>query len=679
MKKIRYKRNIDILKINKRIKTLVLIVFLCFSFILIKLVFINVLEKDIYNKKFDLIVNKKVTSNSVPRGRIYDRNYNLLVDNVAVKTIYYKKEDNVTTKEEIYLAYKISRIIDIDYQITEDDLKEFYIIDYPERANKLITKEELKDLENRKLTSNDIYNLKKERITKKDLIIYDEEDKKAIYIYNLMKKGYYYDEKIIKNKNVTDYEYAYIAENKEELKGFDIKEDWQRKYLYEDALKSILGDISNNGIPYEKKEEYLSLGYALNDRVGISGLEYQYESLLKGEKDIYVVNESNLDIYKEGKRGLDIVLTIDINLQLQVERILEEEILKAKKMPNTKYYDHSFVIITEPNTGEILAISGKKIDYKNKNNYKFTDITYATVTETIQPGSIVKGASMIVGYNSGVVKIGSKEVDRCIQIKNSTKKCSWRTLGTVNDLEALKYSSNVFQYKTAIKVGGGKYCYNCKLNLNPQVFDIYRGTFYQFGLGVLTGVDIPNEFGGYKGNHPDTNLIIDYAIGQYDTYTPMQISQYINTIASNGNRIIPHILKKIHSATNDSSIGKVLYEVEPIILNKVNTEEKYIKRVQKGFRSVLTGGTGIGYMNKKYSPAGKTGTSESFIDTNNDGKIDTKTNTKNFIGYAPYDNPQMTIAVSSPNISDPNRSSYLYNVTKEITKKSTKAYFDIFK
>ncbi len=656
--------------INRRIKFVICLMIICFVSIIVKLVVVNVLQADIYNKKLYQATNIIVKSNSVPRGRIYDRNMNLLVDNVATKVIYYKKPKGMTTKKEILLAYKISRIIDLDYSdLTINMIKDFYIIDQVDKAYQKITTSEWNDFENRQLTDDDIYNFKKKRITDSDLSIYDNNDKKAIYLYFLMNKGYYYDDKIIKKENVSNFEYAYIAENSETLSGFNVKEDWNRIYLYGDTFRSILGDISTNetGIPSEYKDYYLDLGYALNDRVGISGLEYQYESILKGEKDEYLLKGYDLELVTEGKRGLDIVLTIDIKLQQEIEKILKEEIKKAKKMANTSKFDHSFVIIQKPNTGEILAMAGKKITKKGN----FEDITYAINNETVQPGSIVKGASMIVGYNSGVVKIGSTEIDECIYFKGITKKCSWRTMGKINDLLALKYSSNVFQYKTAIKVGKGKYCYNCNVKIDPLAFAIYRGTFYQFGLGSMTGIDFPKESIGYKGYVSDPSLIIDYAIGQFDTYTPIQLSQYINTIASNGNRLIPHLLKSVYRE------NKELYNVTPTILNKVQTDDKYLNRIQTGFRAVMTSGTGVGYMDSKYNPSGKTGTSESFIDTNNDGMIDTKTWSKNFIGYAPSKNPEMSIMVTSPNIGK--NDGYIYNITYNLSRKCTKAYFDIVK
>ena len=202
-----------------------------------------------------------------------------------------------------------------------------------------------------------------------------------------MNRGYSYEEKIIKS-DASDLEYAYISENLDKLDGFNTRIDWERVYPYGDTLRSILGSVSSSeqGIPKEEKSNYLSKGYSLSDRVGISYLEKQYEEYLKGEKDVYeVVDSHNVKLVKEGKRGKDIVLSIDINLQQEVEMIIIEQMKRAKGEANTEYYDHSSVIIQEPNTGEILAIASKKII-----NGEFVDNITSILTSPITPGSVVR-------------------------------------------------------------------------------------------------------------------------------------------------------------------------------------------------------------------------------------------------------------------------------------------------
>ena len=116
--------------------------------------------------------------------------------------------------------------------------------------------------------------------------------------------------------DATEEEFAFVSEQSEELPGFNTKIDWERVYPYGDTLKSILGTVSTSqqGIPAEMKEYYLEKGYSLNDRVGISYIEKQYEEYLHGTKAKYeIINSHETKLIEEGKRGKDIVLTIDIN------------------------------------------------------------------------------------------------------------------------------------------------------------------------------------------------------------------------------------------------------------------------------------------------------------------------------------------------------------------------------
>ena len=675
-------KNKDIkLTIEKRYNILIILILLIMTIIIINLFVVQILKHNYYVNKVEQLSTNIVTSTSTPRGRIYDRNGKIIVDNEAIKVIYYQKPSDVTTKKEIEIAYKVASMINLDYtKLTETNLKKFWIKINSDKAKDKITNDEWELLEQRKLTTSDIENLKLERITEAELDILTVDDRLAAYIYHLMNVGYSYDEKVIKKENVTDSEYASIAENVDNLSGFNVRLDWIRIYPYGDTFKSILGTVSTNetGIPYELKDYYLGLGYSLNDRVGTSYLEYQYESLLKGNKTVYeLLNDGSTRLIDEGSRGNDIVLTIDIELQRAIDSILSEQIIEAKNDANTRYYDHSFVIISDPNNGEILAMSGKQIILKN-GEYKVYDYTPGIITTSVTAGSIVKGASQIVGYNTGALKIGETRNDKCIKIANTPIKCSWTTLGLINDVEALKQSSNVYQYLTAINVGGGVYEYDKALNIDIKAFDTYRNTFKQFGLGSLTGIDLPNESLGYKGDSSLSGYLLDFAIGQYDTYTPIELSQYINTIANGGYRIQPHLLKAVYKPTKDG-LTDLLYEVEPVVLNKVNTKTEYFDRVRMGFREVMASGTGVGYVNSIHNSAGKTGTSESFKDIDGDGNIDVETKSNTFGSYAPYDNPTVSFTVVSPDIYYKETSGSRSLVNKRISYQISQKYFELYK
>ena len=679
---VSYIKNKDIKEtVEKRYSILIGLIIVIMVVLATNLFIVQVIKHDFYVNKVSQLKQNIVTSTSTPRGRIYDRNGKIIVDNKAVKVIYYKKPSGVTTKEEIEVAYKVANMITLDYKnLTENNLRKFWVLNNSDLAKEKITAEEWQLLDERKLTSNDIENLKIERVSEEDLASYDKTDKTAAYIYFLMNKGYSFDEKVIKKEDVTDKEYALIAENINNIKGFDVRLDWERVYPYGDVFRTILGTVSTteSGIPYELKDYYLNLGYELNDRVGTSYLEYQYESILKGEKTVYqILDDGTRKIIDEGSRGKDIVLTIDIELQKAIEEVLEEEVINGKDYPNTKYYNRSFAIISDPNTGEILAMAGKQVVLEN-GEYKVYDYTPGIVTTPVTAGSIVKGASHAVGYKTGALKIGERRDDSCIKIANTPLKCSWTTLGSVDDIGALKYSSNVFQFHTAIKVGGGVYKYNQELNINPEAFTIYRNTFKEFGLGVKTGIDLPVESLGYTSDSTLAGHLLDFSIGQFDTYTPIQLSQYINTIANGGYRIEPHLLKAVYNPTKDG-LTDLLYEVKPVILNKITLEDKYLERIKLGFREGVVSGIANGYVDSKYKPAAKTGTSESFIDTDGDGVIDTQTMSNTFGAYAPYDNPEVSFVIVSPDIYYHDTSTSRAPINRIISNRISQKYFEIYK
>ena len=671
MRKINYE-----VIINKRI-FIFFIVIGVFSLVLFnKLFSVMIIDNKIYSEKLDSLMGKSITLNRAPRGRIYDRNYNVIVDNKAINVIVYKKEKGTTIEEMIKLAYEVSKHLELD--ITKFNLrakKEFYLAKYSDACKKKITEKENDLLKQRKLSNKDIEELKLERITLDELNIFKEEDLRAGYLYYLMSKGYSYEEKIIKS-DVSDKEFAYISENSEKLEGFSTKVDWERVYTYGDSLRTILGSVSSSsqGLPSEEKDYYLKLGYSLNDRVGLNYLEKQYEEYLRGEKSEYqAVNSHELKLIKEGKMGNDIVLSIDMNLQLEVEKLIDEQLYKTKNEANTEYYDHSSVIISDPNTGEILVMASRKLV-----GDKIIDNVNSVLISPITPGSVVKGASMLVGYETGAIHFGEKMLDECVKISGAPAKCSSvLDLGVIDDIMAMAKSSNVYQFKTAIRVNGQEYYREMKLNFNQKAFDTYRNMYHAFGLGVKTGIDLPIESKGYSSVDKSAGNLLDFVMGQYETYTPVQLLQYVSTIAMNGNRIKPHLLKEVR----DSS-GEVLYKAPTEVLNIVDVKSENLKRVQEGFYAVMhmPGGYGNWYTDDKMDAAGKTGTSQSFIDTDNDGVIDTETITTSFIGYAPFNSPKVSFMITSPNCSHINGSTYdfvslvNYRLTREVTKK----YYEMF-
>ena len=625
----------------KKIIWIALLLTLIFSFFIYRIYDLAYNKKEYYLNEAELINEVYVTGTSAPRGRILDVNGKVLVDNIGVNTIYYHKPSGMTIKKELEIAEKLAELTNYEYKYSESKLKEFYLIKYQEKVDLLITEEEYELYNERKLSSEELEKIKLSRITDEMINRLSKKELYSSYFYFLMNDGYSYDNKCLIS-DVSDEVYASILES--DLPGIFGEMEWSRNYYYGDTLKTIFGEISNS-LPAEKKE-LLNDGYSLTDKVGISGLEEYYEEYLKGEKAVYKVGSDNsLELVSEAKRGSDLILEIDIEIQLEVERIIKEEMLKAKKTANTEFYKESYALISEPSTGAIKAVAGIRLITNGKDT-SFQDVSINVIKNAYTVGSAVKGASMAVGYQNGIIDIGSTMTDSCVKLWSEPAKCSYRRLGTLNDINALALSSNYYQFIIALGIMGYNYTYNMKAEATLEDFNAYRNTFAEFGLGAKTGIDLPGESTGLKGTTIAPDLLMNLAIGQYDLYTPVELLQYINTIANNGSRLGLSLMNSIKE--NETTILERKIEV----LNEVNLEEKYLDRIKEGFRNVMKSGTGYWYVSQNISAAGKTGTSESYIDSNFDGTLDSYVLSNTFLMYAPFDNPKYSIVVISPNTSN---------------------------
>lgn len=279
----------------------------------------------------------------------------------------------------------------------------------------------------------------------------------------------------------------------------------------------------------------------------------------------------------------------------------------------------------------------------------------------------------MVGYKEGAIDIGEEMIDDCVKLYNIPKKCSWKRLGVVDDIKALSLSSNVFQFKTALKVANINYKYNMKVEDVSLAFEKYREFFKSIGLGSKTGIDLPIDGVGNIGAKNSPDLYLNYVIGQYDTYTTMQLSEYISTIANYGTRVSPHLLLEVKDEDN-----KTYLKYKPVS-SKIDIDSKYINRVRAGFEEVMKTGLGKNFMGSVSNPSGKTGTSETFFDSNNDGVIDTPTVSNAFVGFYPSDIPKMSIAITFPNIMRISGNEDRSYANKTITKKIVEIFDKLYK
>ncbi len=383
---------------------------------------------------------------------------------------------------------------------------------------------------------------------------------------------------------------------------------------------------------------------------------------MKGKKAKYLVNSDNtLTLVEEEQKGNDLVLSIDIDIQMKAEEIIKDKILLGKKYPNTDYYKDSYALVSNPLTGEIIAMAGIRLNSDDT----WSDISLNTINKSFTIGSAVKGATIAVGYQNNLIKMGEYITDSCVKLYLTPEKCSFKRLGRINDLTALANSSNYYQFMIAIALTGNTYKPNMKLNATEEHFKIYRDMLASFGLGAITNIDLPGETTGIIGSTVADDLLLNLAIGQYDTYTPIEVLQYINSMAS-GTRMSLSLMKEIRC--DDEVVVK--NEIE--ILNDVAVDAEYLNRIREGLTLVLKEGTGKIYVRDDLLAAGKTGTSESFYDSDNDGVVDVKTITSTFAGFFPNEDPKYSVVVITPNISHNNGTNdTMYYGASKITKEIT--------
>lgn len=671
-----------------RINMLFFVVFLLFSVLILQLGVVQILNGEDFQQEIER-TNLDTTKIPVPRGKIYDRNGDVIVDNEALYSITYTPPKGVQAEDRLELAETLAEYIKMDDEktlkgITERNRKEYWYLLNKEEADERLSAEEKEDMSNA-----EVYQATLERITEDEIQDFSKQELEVIAIKKELDKAYSLTPQIVKNENVTAEEYARIAENLDKLPGINATTDWNRKYPYGSSLTSLLGSITTQeqGIPAEEEANYLSKGYSRNDRVGRSGLEQQYEDLLRGRKEQiqYTTTKNGTligsETIVEGERGKDLVLTIDMEFQEEVDKIVQKELQTAiTKYPHTnRYLEDALAVVIDPQTGDLLAVSG--IHYDRKNG-EYEDAAFKTLSDAHEPGSVVKGATVLAGLQSGVITPGQSFYDSPVRIAQSPPLRSWSTgLGTVNDITALQKSSNVYMAYIALKLmGENRYPYpeNAPLSINDnwqQGFQEMRNYFRQFGLGSSTGIDFPHESTGLEGNIVTPGQLMFNAIGQFDTYTTMQLAQYTATIANDGYRVRPHFLKEVHDPiASQDELGPLYSSVNTEVLNRIQMSDDNIQRVQDGFRQVFQTPNGTAYSNfgnSPYNPAGKTGTAETAV--YRDGQKLADTINSALIGYAPFDEPEIAFAILTPFTGTENN----HNIPQQIGKQILETYFDL--
>lgn len=644
----------------------------------------------VYGSRFKAEVQQSdstVVSNQVPRGVMYDAKGRVLVGNKATNAITYTKSASTTTTQIYQISNALSNYIKItDEKPTKQMVADYYLAD--ENNNTKISaqlpKSDKVDADGNKKTNSEIYKAELNYVEKMNLKL-NEKQKTAALIFNKISGAYTLSTIYIKNKGLTDKEIAQVGEHLSELPGVGIGTEWQRSYPNGSSIQSIIGSVSTekSGLPSDNLQYYLRNGYSRNDRVGTSYLEKEYEPLLKGTKSTSrVTTKSNGNIQQtktvyNGQAGASLMLTIDAKYQKQVQAALKRVYSSAESAGAARYSNGAYAVAMNPQTGALLAVAGIN---RNTNTGKTTDNALGVINQSFVMGSAVKGATVSGGLiNHIITPINNTFPDTAIYLPGSPVKKSVYPIGTFSSLDAetaLEVSSNIYMMNLAMKWVGAKYVPKQYIHMPNDSFDILRRNFAMFGLGQKTGVDLPGEVSGIEGKSFNSKgnilsgSVLDLAYGNYDAYTPIQLVQYVSTIANGGYRMQPYIVQSVGKTSRDGKKIYINYNKKPNVQQAIPWTPDELNVVRQGFWRVVHGTNGWGtahpLKNVKPSISGKTGTAQTFYydaeHPNRKHNIELINST--FSGYAPSKNPKLAVAVVFPGLDPDGEGTYTLQVAK---------------
>ena len=644
--------------IPTRLNLLFAIVILLFMTIIGRLLYMQVVNKDFYEAKLASASQTRVTTGSA-RGEIYDAAGKPLVENTVKQVVAFTRSNKMTATDLKDISTKLLTYVTVSSpDLTERQIADYYLADPAvyKKTVEALPKDKRFDSDGNQLSESDLYNNAVESVSSSQTN-YTEDEKKAIYLFSQLNAVGNFATGNIQTDPLSDTQVALIASASKELPGISISTSWDRKVL-ETSLASIVGSVSSekSGLPAEEVDAYLKKGYSLNDRVGTSYLEKQYEEVLQGKrtvKEIHLDKHGDMESVEnieEGSKGKNIKLTIDLAFQDSVDSLLKSYFNSELANGGAQYSEGVYAVALNPKTGAVLAMSGIK---HNLESGELTPDSLGTVTNVFVPGSVVKAATISSGWENGVLSGNQTLTDQPIVFQGSAPINSWYTLSygsfPITAVEALEYSSNAYMVQTALGIMGQTYQPNMFVLTNnlESAMGKLRSTFAEYGLGASTGIDLPDESTGFIPKEYNFANYITNAFGQFDNYTPMQLAQYVGAIANNGVRIAPHIVEGIYGNNEQGGLGNLIQSIDTKEMNKINISESDMSILQQGFYQVSHGTsaltTGRAFSNgATVSISGKTGTAESYV---NGGQ---KANNTNAVAYAPTDNPQIAVAVVFP-------------------------------
>ncbi len=388
--------------------------------------------------------------------------------------------------------------------------------------------------------------------------------------------------------------------------------------------------------------------YSLNDKYGKSGIEAAMESYLRGKNGIKATTTASdgtvtEDYIVKPEQGATVVTTIVADLQKVAAKALNDMLRENRK---SAYFDYAgAVVVLDCNTGAVLAnvslptydITKYFEDYEELVKDVSSPLWNRAIQSAYAPGSTMKPAVALAALEEGAINANSScYCGQTYVLEDQTFKCL-SSHGYLNVTSALEKSCNIFFFEMGRELGIDKM--NKYANL--------------LGLGQKTGLELPESEGmlasiankeaaGQVWNPGDT---VQAAIGQSDNlFTPLQLANYAATIANGGTRYKPYIIKSVLS----SDMSEIIYETEPTVINTLNCSKKNLDIVKQGIRQVvLNSSCQYHFADCVVEAAGKTGTSQLKRTTKSGVTMDC--NNGFFISFAPYDNPEIAVAVVAEN------------------------------
>ena len=632
--------------------------------------------------------NKIVRTESIAasRGEIYDRNGVLLATNRLTYDveIYRTKVGIEKTNEAIKkLVEIIERNGDAIYSTfpcneAGDNFSEEFL-NNTQLRNSFLTSIKLDE----NATYQDVlsYYAKKYAVEE-----YDFKDKldviKVKYEANL--NGYSLFNGVVISKDISKNSVAQIEELKSELYGVNIISVPQRYYASDEFACHILGYVSK--INTEEYNNSKDDGYTINSMIGKSGVEESMEKYLKGVDGVKKVvtdslgNVSSEQIITEASSGKDVTLTIDYRIQNVVENALKNTLWNLQtggygKEPIYEAQSGSCVVL-DVETGEVLAIAS----YPEYNINSFVDgisssewnslisdvqkpMFNRAISGTYSPGSTYKMLMGIAGLESGGIYVDEYYTDPGEYPYAYKPKC-WIytahqiTHGSINLAGALKGSCNCYFYEVGRRIGIANIVQWAK----------------NFGLGSKTGIELSGEakgnIAGDGVNEWSLGDTLSASIGQNtNLFTPIQLANYISTIANGGTLNKVSLIKNVGDDINSVPLSELANYTKKFTgvdfqTRNLEIDPSYINAIKEGMYAVTTenGGTAADiFADSRVEVAGKTGTAQVASGANN----------AIFVGFAPYNNPKIAVVAI---VEHGGEGYYLANMVKEITNE----YFDIY-